>query len=542
MRFARPENPTRRRRLRPSLALPAVAVAVALLAVGSTPPLTLAANSVISLSGSHFEIDADANLAVDGTAVAPSTDWAAVANCTPGQLASCTPDAPSGGTDDSFSGKEDDPAPGIGTGSIPPNKSDLKFFGLYQEGTASNGFLNLFWSRVNAPKGTTNMDFELNQSSTLSANGVTPVRTPRDVLISYDLAQGGTNPILSKRVWTGNVWGPATDLTADGDAVGSINVTDIPAAGSPIGATSARTFGEAQIRLSSLFPPDSCESVGSAYVKSRSSDAFDAALKDFIAPMAVSISNCGRIIINKVTNPTGAPGSFGFTTTGLGATFNLSDGQTKTFADVKTGHYTVSEGALTGTGFTLGEIDCLTPPGGSSVSTSGQTVTIDLNPADTVNCTFHNTQLASITGLKYEDLNGDGTKQDSEPALAGFSFALNGGPTVQSDANGAFGWTNLTPGTAYTVTEVSVPTGWKQTQPSSGGVTVTPAAGENKTVRFGNAPLSDIGVTFTPETSPAKTSSTISCTGLGSPSTTGSFSSKGLLPGTYSCTVVITAP
>ena len=540
MRFARPQTENRRRRPRPSILLPAVAAAVAVVAAGyTTLPMTLAANSVISISGSNFEIDSDANLTVEP--LSTTKDWFEVGtSCTVGQLKYCTPDAPSGGGDDSFSGKEGDPVPGVADGSIPPNKSDLKFFGIYQEGTVSSGFLNLFWSRVNAPKGTTNMDFELNQSSTTSANGVTPVRTAGDILISYDLGQGGTNPLLSKREWSGSAWGPATNLTDGATAVGSINITDIPAANSPIGATSARTFGEAQIKLSALFPSDHCESVGSAYVKSRSSDAFDAALKDFIAPMKVSISNCGRIQITKKTDPTGATDSFGFTTTGLGPMFTLSDGQTKAFSDVKVGHYTVSESDLAGTGFQFHDISCSTPPGGSTIGTTGQTLAIDLAAADTVDCTFHNTKLANITGLKYEDRNGDGVKQAGEPGLAGFSFALNGGTTtVTSDANGAFGWPNLAPGN-YTITKVAGPGGRRQTEPASGGVSVALGAGEAKSVQFGNTPLSDIGVTFTPETTPAATQSTISCTGQGS-STTGSLSATGLAPGTYTCTVVISA-
>ena len=64
--------------------------------------------------------------------------------------------------------KENTAVPSVIDGSIPPNKSDLKFFGVYQEGTTSTGFLNLYWSRVQDPQGTTNMDFEFNQSSTLS--------------------------------------------------------------------------------------------------------------------------------------------------------------------------------------------------------------------------------------------------------------------------------------------------------------------------------------------------------------------------------------
>jgi hypothetical protein len=139
------------------------------------------------------------------------------------------------------------------------------------------------------------MTFEFNQSSTLSSNGVTPVRTAGDVLILYDLSQGGTHPTLSIRKWTGSAWGPATVLADSTEAAGSINTSPIPAADADgLGNLSARTFGEAQIKLSVLFPdPTVCTAFGSAYLKSGSSDSFTAALKDFIAPVPTNISNCG---------------------------------------------------------------------------------------------------------------------------------------------------------------------------------------------------------------------------------------------------------
>jgi hypothetical protein len=42
-------------------------------------------------------------------------------------------------------------------------------------------------------------DFEFNQSEEISSNGVTPVRLAGDLLIQYDLANGGTNPKLFSR-------------------------------------------------------------------------------------------------------------------------------------------------------------------------------------------------------------------------------------------------------------------------------------------------------------------------------------------------------
>lgn len=264
----------------------------------------------VSLNGSNFEIDPDANLTVQN---AGALDWgAATVNETR------KADTASGPNDESFGQgtKEDTAVPTVVTGGIPPNKSDLKVFGIYQEGDTISGFLNMFWTRVQEPSGTTNMDFELNKRQCTpnqtpadpdcTSNGLTPIRSSGDLLITYDLSQGGTNPILSLRTWNGSAWGAATDLTTSGTATGSINTTPIAAANSDgLGALSARTFGEAQIAMSALFNPNTCESFGSVYLKSRSSDSFTAALKDFVPPQAVNITNCGAVNIHKQDN-TGA--------------------------------------------------------------------------------------------------------------------------------------------------------------------------------------------------------------------------------------------
>jgi hypothetical protein len=57
------------------------------------------------------------------------------------------------------------------------------------------------------------------------------------------------------------------------------------------------TFGEAAISYSALFASGStnCRTFGGAYLKSRASDSFTAALKDFISPQQVKISNCSAI-------------------------------------------------------------------------------------------------------------------------------------------------------------------------------------------------------------------------------------------------------
>src|SRR6266511_1141073 len=171
MNFVRPRRPMR--------ALVLVIVVLGLVLAYVMP--ASASHPEVSLAGSNFEIDTDANLKVDDPA--PSLDWA---NVTEIRKADTT----SGPTDESFGQgtKEDTAVPTVVNGSIPPNKSDLKFFGLYQEG------------------GGTNMDFEFNQKRAAAGqgNGVTPLRTAGDLLVIYDLAQGGTHPVLSIREWTGS--------------------------------------------------------------------------------------------------------------------------------------------------------------------------------------------------------------------------------------------------------------------------------------------------------------------------------------------------
>jgi hypothetical protein len=57
------------------------------------------------------------------------------------------------------------------------------------------------------------------------------------------------------------------------------------------------TFGEAVVNLTQAFDSFSgeCVSFASAFVKSRSSTSFTAALKDFIIPIDVDIDTCRTI-------------------------------------------------------------------------------------------------------------------------------------------------------------------------------------------------------------------------------------------------------
>jgi hypothetical protein len=564
-------NATAGRRKRRVLALGA-AGALALTALVAAP--AVANHPEVSLPGSDFEIDTDANLKVDDAA--PSTDWVGV---TENRQA----DLPTGSGDDSFGGgsKEDTPVPKVVDGSIPPNKSDLLNFGTYLEQTASGDFLHMFWHRVQEPSGTTNMDFEFNQSDVTSSNGVTPERTDGDLLIRYDLSQGGTNPQLFLSTWSGDAvsgnWVDQGSLTASGDATGSINTSAIDEADSDgLGDVSPRTFGEATVDFSAIVGDDECISFGSAYLKSRSSDAFTSALKDFIAPAPTDLTNCAKVIVHKETVPDGDTTSFDYTTVfttqddGTNPSFSLADGGMQEYDNVFFGTgLTVTESAPP-TGWALTDIDCSASDGvtPSDVDTSTGTVTFDLDDADDVlECTYTNTlQTGSLLIVKERkhvaDNDADPTTTGETHPHADVAFTVSDGDATTADietSTGADGTVCVGPlvissiAGDYTVTE-TVPEGYVADDASK-DVTVTLGDGcdgtdDSVSVEFLNTPLTDLTVSVESQIE-GGTYSSIECDATTEDPDTDmdvdlsdmqedpSVTIPDLEPGTYTCVVVI---
>ena len=425
-----------------------------------------ASHPEVSLPGSNFEIDTDANLKVDDPA--PSIDWGGIAqtnSALTGEVRAT--DKPTGQTDDSFGNgtKEDTAVPSVIDGSIPNNKSDLLHFGVtLEKNAAGDRFMHMYWHRVQEPTGTTNMDFEFNQSSTLSGNGVTPVRTAGDLLIQYDLTSGGTHPELFLSKWVASgpksqceaasstpCWGTRVNLTTAGLATGSINTSSIPAADADgLGAISPRTFGEATVDFDALqTSTNPCVGFGSAYLKSRASDSFTAALKDFIAPAALNINNCGAIQVTKTAKHKDTS-----TSPNLEATFAVKQGSTTVG--------TITTNAATGKGC-LGNL----PFGTYSVTeTSGQpgyaldtdTETANVNTAGTcsagfVNVNFQNTPQTDITiSVDSQVPGGTNSTIDCEPPVGD---PPNPTPTA-ANGDGSLTLSNKVPGT-YTCTIVVDP-------------------------------------------------------------------------------------
>ena len=542
---------------RPLARRPHLAVAAAVvLAVSAALPMTAyASHPEVSLTGSNFEIDTNANLKVDDPA--PSIDWANVND-------SRKADKATGAGDDSFGQgtKEDTAVPTVVDGSIPPNKSDLLNFGVYLERAGADRFLHMFWHRVQEPSGTTNMDFEFNQSETTSANGTTPVRTAGDLLVQYDLSQGGVNPVLflSRWVTSGTAslvceasnslpcWGKKTNLTAAGDATGSINSTAIPAAEADgLGAISARTFGEASVDFNAIVGGTQCVAFGSAYLKSRSSDSFTAALKDFIAPLPTNISVCGSVKVLKTDDAGTALNGAEFTlyvdNAPVGGTRGAED--TATTLKCTTGEGTDPDGECTIENVLQGEywlVETVVPAGHNGVA--DQHVTVVADQTVTVGPLVDPRERGAIrvTKLRKHAASGAG-----DHPHAGVTFTVNGQSRV-TDANGQACFDGLLFG-SYTVTE-TLPAGYAGEAPKTVTVnneaTCADTTYVGETVTFTNVPLTDLTVSVHSQV-PGGTNSQITCTGLTptpADATPNAFDDtsetvKDLEPGTYTCTVVI---
>ena len=127
-------------------------------------------------------------------------------------------------------------------------------------------------------------------------------------------------------------------------------------------------------------------------------------------------------------------------------------------------------------------------------------VVVSVAPGQNVQGVLFGNQLipafGAISGMKFNDLNGNGVLDPGEPGLAGVTIGIlvnssnpQGNPfsaTTVTDAGGNFSFQNLTPGT-YTLAEV-VPDGYQQTlPPPPGTMTVTVSAGNTvSNVLFGN--------------------------------------------------------
>jgi len=179
----------------------------------------------------------------------------------------------------------------------------------------------------------------------------------------------------------------------------------------------------------------------------------------------------GHIVVDKITNPAGDAQSFNFTTSGTGYTgFALTDAANPNNQEVVPGAYTVAETLPAGWDQT------------SAVCDNGETpASLDVEPGETVTCTFTNTKRGEIVLVK-NTLGGDGTF-DFVHQIAGLDASLTTVAGTDTDTSD-----KLAPAD-YSISE-TVPTGWDLTSATcDSGETIddiTVGAGETVTCTFTN--------------------------------------------------------
>ncbi|MBI4546659.1 MAG: S8 family serine peptidase [Ignavibacteriae bacterium] len=129
--------------------------------------------------------------------------------------------------------------------------------------------------------------------------------------------------------------------------------------------------------------------------------------------------------------------------------------------------------------------------------TGSYTIMIDSLNSHITGKDFGDFQFGSISGVKFEDLNGNSVRDTGEPVLLGWQIMLTGADTMSTttDSAGTYSFTNVTPGD-YTLSE-SLQVGWVQSVPV-GSYLVTMYSGlDTSSLDFGNyRPGSIHGVKF----------------------------------------------
>lgn len=161
------------------------------------------------------------------------------------------------------------------------------------------------------------------------------------------------------------------------------------------------------------------------------------------------------------------------------------------FSDLPGGTYHINQATPAGWKRTNTSITVTVNYG--TVVTAKHIAVQELNPAP-----------GSISGLMFNDRNGDGLKQQGEPVLAGWGCFLDfnndgifNGSDVRAlaDENGQYSFNNLAANVTYHVRQ-KTPTGWKRTSPGGNPFNVPLAGGQTVTVNHANTQASISGTVF----------------------------------------------
>ena len=236
-------------------------------------------------------------------------------------------------------------------------KDDFKHIMAYAKFVGSSAFFYVGAERI-INNGDTHIDFELNKNAWTvfpGAGGVAkPDRSVGDLILSLEFANGGANPemtvykvtAVSDCLKSGKKAGETvsvSDITTTAAVHSATNFIDLANAG--FGYTIPQfEFAEASIDLASLGIQTSCPGLSSGSVRSRAGgDINSSQLKDAASPFPIDLNNCGKIIVEKQTDPDGSSQSFHFDASYDQNGFDLTDGQSNDSGNLEPGTYSVSE-------------------------------------------------------------------------------------------------------------------------------------------------------------------------------------------------------
>ena len=402
-------------------------------------------------------------------------------------------DAQASTSDSGFAGgvKQDDNCATVKGGKA-PNKDDLKRAYIATK-TAGDGhtYLMLAWERIpqNTVNASAHVGFEFNQSDT-ACGGTTHdglvQRTADDMLIVYDFEGSSSGAAsLSIRRWTTTA-GAACDVSSDSppcwgvpnalnstQAEARVNTTGFPTldtlaggSGSPAIASTGQNlgqseFGEAGIDLNAagVFSSTTCTSFGQAEVISRSSgNSSQAAMEDLVGPASFTVSNCGTLIVKKVTvpSPDTTDTAFGFTTSGGGTsnaaiwpstTVSLKNGDTYNKDVFPATDFSAQETSAGNFSLTSASCDNST---GSLTGTTLSAIHVAAN--ETVTCTFTNTKNKATPSVATQiHLDDKATISGGDSPTGSVTFKLYDTAACAGSVIAEFDNVALSGGTASTV-------------------------------------------------------------------------------------------
>ncbi len=193
----------------------------------------------------------------------------------------------------------------------------------------------------------------------------------------------------------------------------------------------------------------------------------------------VTYEEPATLTIAKASELANPPVSFGFETNPAPAAADpdpvvLGVGETAELTLVPGEIYTVTESSAPGN-WDLVDIVC-DGAQSPSIDLDNRSVALSLSDGGAATCTFTNQRKPQLRVHKYDDLNGDGSRDDGEPDLAGWAFSLyeaesdtSCGSQIQrtkaTSANGRVDFTSLAAETDVCVCE-TLQDGWVLTEPT----------------------------------------------------------------------------